>query len=245
MVSTEPGTLQSGDVHSAVNEMPSGLFELAAAEGPYERVIICRSLGTATLYIKNPDLFIVPDGRLHRLTGEDVGTYVGVFKARVDDDLLKFPPAPSAPYDKPSPIPDFRKSLHPTKAIWRFPNGHVFAVGPANSYVIPLRDGSAQLVISIAMVITGGTRFYKGARGTISSLGATWFPNVPGLGLKGALKNGAVYEAKGVHGFRITLGEYQAGAGSDTGGKQNDDENGEDAVDGEIDSDESDDEEEA
>jgi len=62
MASTERGAFKSDSINAAVNEMPSGLFELAAAEGPYERVIICRSLGTATLYIKGADLFIVPDG---------------------------------------------------------------------------------------------------------------------------------------------------------------------------------------
>jgi|GEM_PF-2676512 len=193
-----------------VAEGASGLFELAAAEGPYEEVIICRSLGTATVYIRGKDLFIVPNGKLHRLNGELVGSYTGVFKARIDDDLLTFPPAPSPPFDKPSPIPDFRQKLHPTKAIWKFHDGSVIAAGPANSYIIPLRDKSAQLVISIAMVITNGTKRYSGALGTISSLGATWFPYVPGLSLQKTLKDGAVFEAKGVHGFRITLGKYQA-----------------------------------
>lgn len=219
----------------------SALFELAAAEGPYEEVIICRSLGTATVSIKGKDrkdLYIVPNGKLHRLNGEEVGWYTGVFKARVDDDLLTFPAAPDGPFDRPSPIPDFRQKLHPTKAIWKFHDGSVIAVGPANSYVIPLKDGSAQLVISIAMVITGGTRRYQGALGTISSLGATWFPFVPGSSLASSLKDGAVFEAKGVHGFRITHAKYQAGdegrAGSEgeTGGyekeeyKDQDDEEG-------------------
>lgn len=190
--------------------MGSGLFELAAAEGPYEEVIIVRSLGTAKIFINGNTLYIVPNGKLHRLTGERVGWYSGVFKSTVDDPLTKFPPPPSKPYTKPSPIPDFRKRLHPTKAIWNFPDGSIEAAGPANSYVIPLKDQTAQLVISIAMVIGRGTGRYEGARGTISSLGATWFPYIPGLPLQKSLKSGALFEAKGVHGFRITLAKYQA-----------------------------------
>jgi hypothetical protein len=208
-------------------EVPTGLFGLAAAEGPYERVIICRSLGTATVYIREQKLFIVPNGRLHALTGQDIGYYTGVFRARMDDDLLTFPPAAEPPYDKPSAIPDFRKKLHPTKAVWRFANGSVFAVGPANSYVIPLKDRSAQLAISIAMVITGGTKDYKGARGTISSLGATWFPYIPDMDLKKSLKDRAVFEAKGVHGFRLTLARYQAQGVAATGGYEQEEEEAE------------------
>jgi hypothetical protein len=201
-----------------------GLFELAAAEGPYEEVLICRSLGTATVYIRGKDLYIVPNGKLNRVDGKAIGNYVGVFRSKLGADLLTFPEAPSKPYDKPSPIPDFRTRLNPTKAVWRLPEGSIFAVGPANSYVIPLRDKSAQLVISIAMVITGGTRRYEGARGTISSLGATWFPYVPGLTLAQTLKDGAVFEAKGVHSMRITLEEYQAPATEDRGGEEPDEE---------------------
>jgi hypothetical protein len=189
------------------------LFELAVAEGPYEEVRMCRSLGTAKVHIRGEDLYIVPDGKLHKLTGEEDGTYVGVFKASVKDDLLTFPPDPSEPFDEPSDIPDFRANLKVTKAIWKFAEGNIRAVGPANSYVIPLRDGSNQLVISIAMVITGGTGRYQGARGTVSSLGATWFPYIPGVELQDALKDGALFEAKGVHGFRITLKDYQRADG--------------------------------
>jgi hypothetical protein len=184
----------------------SNCFELAAAEGPYEHVIICRSLGTATIYVDGTKLHIVPNGKLHRLDCELVGDYVGVFQSTTDSDLTTFPEAPEEPYDKPSYIPDFRTKLHPTKAVWNFKGGNsVYAVGPANSYVIPLKDNTAQLVISIAMVITGGTGIYTGAHGTISSLGATWFPYLPGGKLTDSLKAGAVFEAKGVHGFRITL----------------------------------------
>jgi hypothetical protein len=185
------------------------LFELTAAEGPYEEVRMCRSLGTARVFIEGEDLHIVPNGKLHKLTGEEDGQYVGVFRASVKDDLFGFPEDPSPPFDLPSEIEDFRLKLHVTKAIWKFAEGDIHAVGPANSYVIPLMDGSAQLVISIAMVIAGGTGRYAGARGTVSSLGATWFPYIPGVGLKEALKDGAIFEAKGVHGFRITLRDYQ------------------------------------
>jgi hypothetical protein len=210
------------DGHVYAPTAKSGLFELAAAEGPFEEVIITRSLGIAKVYIKGDDLFIVPNGKLHRLTGEEVGYYSGVFRAKLSDDLLTFPPSPHPPFDKPSPIPDFRKKLHPTKAIWKFGDGSIIATGPANSYVIPLKDKSAQLVISIAMVITKGTGRYEGARGTLSSLGATWFPYVPGQTLQDGLKNGAIYEAKGVHGMRITRGIFQAGAGDGYGDDDDD-----------------------
>ena len=198
------------DGHIYAPTAKSGLFELAAAEGPFEEVIITRSLGIAKVYIKGDDLFIVPNGKLHRLTGEEVGYYTGVFRAKVSDDLFKFPPVPQPPFDKSSPIPDFRKRLHPTKAIWNFGDGSIIATGPANSYIIPLKDKSNQLVISIAMVITKGTGRYEGALGTLSSLGATWFPYVPGLSLQESLKTGAIYEAKGVHGMRITRRIFQA-----------------------------------
>jgi hypothetical protein len=213
---------KTGARHAYAPTAESGLFELMAAEGPFEEVIVCRSLGTAKVYIKGNDLFIVPNGKLHRLTGEEVGWYTGVFRAKVTDDLLEFPPRPRPPFDRPSSIPDFRKKLHPTKAIWKFGDGSIIATGPANSYVIPLKDRSAQLVISIAMVITNGTGRYNGALGTISSLGATWFPFVPGLSLKDTLKDGAIFEAKGVHGFRITRQVFQA-KGEDEGGYEDED----------------------
>lgn len=188
----------------------SNCFELAAAEGPYEEVIICRSYGTAKVFIRNKtDLYIVPNGKLHRLNCEYVGNYVGVFKSSINDDLLKFPDMPQEPFDQPSPIEDFRLKLHPTKAKWEFHDGTIYGVGPANSYIVPIKDGSNQLKISIAMVLTGGTGRYKGARGTISSLGATWFPYVPGGSLQDSLKDGAIFSARGVHGFRITLEEDQ------------------------------------
>ena len=225
----------------------SGLFELAAAEGPFEQVFICRSLGTAKIYIKQNDLFIVPNGKLHRLTGEEVGWYTGVFKAKVTDNLLKFPPRPSPPFDRPSPIPDFRRRLKPTKAIWNFADGSITATGPANSYVIPLKDKSAQLVISIAMVITNGTGRYEGALGTISSLGATWFPYVPGGTLADSLKTGAIFEAKGVHGFRITREEFQAkddDADENKDGYEDEDEDEDEDENGYKDEDEDEDEDE-
>jgi hypothetical protein len=100
--------------------------------------------------------------------------------------------------------------LHPTKAIWKFPDGNIEGAGPANSYLVPYKDKTAQLVISIAMVIARGTGRYEGARGTISSLGATWFPFIPGLPLQKSLRNGALFEARGVHAFRISLSKYQA-----------------------------------
>lgn len=217
-----------GGSHVFAPTSESGLFELMSAEGPYEQVIICRSLGTAKIYIKGDDLFIVPNGKLHRLTGEEVGWYTGVFKAKVSDDLLKFPPRPRPPFDKPSSIPDFRRKLKPTKAIWKFGDGSIIAAGPANSYVIPLKDRSAQLVISIAMVITNGTGRYDGALGTISSLGATWFPYIPGSSLKDSLKDGAIFEAKGVHGFRITRQVFQAREGEEYEQKDSYDDSDED-----------------
>jgi hypothetical protein len=47
---------------------------------------------------------------------------------------------------------------------------------------------------------------------------------VPGLALQDTLKTGAIFEAKGVHGFRITLKKYQAPApaGSSGGGDEGD-----------------------
>ena len=192
-------------------------------KGRTEEVLIVRSLGTAKIFIDGKTLHIVPNGKLHRLTGQRVGFYTGVFKSTVDDKLTKFPSPPSKPYNKPSSIPDFRMRLHPTKAIWKFPDGQIEGSGPANSYVIPLKDKTAQLVISIAMVIGRGTGRYKGARGTISSLGATWFPYIPGLPLAKSLKNGALFEARGVHAFRITLAKYQAEQTEDCSAQEEDD----------------------
>jgi len=202
--------VKSGSVGRQQSGGSSNCFELAAAEGPYEEVIICRSYGTAKVFIRNKtDLYIVPNGKLHRLNCEYVGDYVGVFKSSLTDDLLTFPDPPDEPYDQPSPIADFRTKLHPTKAKWEFHDGTIYGVGPANSYIVPIKDGSNQLKISIAMVLTGGTGRYKGARGTISSLGATWFPYIPGGKLQDSLKDGAIFTARGVHGFRITLAEDQ------------------------------------
>jgi hypothetical protein len=210
-----------GHVYGPTSE--SGLFELMAAEGPFEEVIVCRSLGIAKVYIRGKSLYIVPNGKLHRLTGEEVGWYTGVFKSKLGANLLKFPERSHPPFDRPSRIPDFRPKLNPTKAIWKFGDGSIIASGPANSYVIPLKDRSAQLVISIAMVITQGTGRYEGALGTISSLGATWFPYIPDLSLKDSLKDGAIFEAKGVHGFRITREQFQAGD-QDEGGYEDESE---------------------
>src|ERR1700704_735070 len=75
----------------------SGLFQLAAAEGPYEQVIVCRSLGTATVTIHQKDLFIVPNGKLNGLDGSELGFYTGVFNAKTTDNLFQFPDAPQEP----------------------------------------------------------------------------------------------------------------------------------------------------
>jgi len=118
-----------------------------------------------------------------------VGTYVGVFKARVDDDLLTFPAAPSPPYSKPSPIPDFRQTLHPTKAVWRFPNG-----------TSSLSDRRTVTSFRYATVQPSWSfRSRWSLPGALASTGARagrfprWrhvVPNVPGLALKDSLNNG-------------------------------------------------------
>lgn len=180
-----------------------------APAGPYEKSFVRYSVGTGTFYEERGTGYIVVNGTMYRLDGTEDGLYEAVFKAWFKDPavLLIHPKPPEQTFDRPSPTGHI-KETNDTKAKWTFEDGsYVAGLGPAVSYIAPLKDGGVQFWVSAAAFLTNGGGRFENAIGQETSLGSTWFPGPPDL------KPGTVFEAKVTHSFRIILGRDRAGLG--------------------------------
>jgi hypothetical protein len=138
------------------------------------------------------------------LTGKWFGYQLGVHHSvSTVEDFLTTPPPPEGEFNDPaSPVP------HPpvkefTKGVWSFADGsEVFAVGPAQSHLVPFRDGSFLFMVTTGQTITDGTGKYKGCAGTKQATGTAFVP--PGLIQSGKFPTpGLEFEARTIETFRI------------------------------------------
>jgi len=122
-----------------------------------------------------PLAFINLQMDMYDLHGKWLGYQLGVHESQsTDADLLAVWP-PSAPWTAP-PVP------HPevkewTKGIWTFADGsEIHAVGPAQSHLIPFKDGSFLFMVTTGQTITNGTGRYAGCHGTKQATGTAFVP---------------------------------------------------------------------
>jgi hypothetical protein len=119
-------------------------------------------------------------------------------------DLLTTPPPPPAPFNQPSPVP--RQTVKEwTKGIWTFADGSsVYAVGPAQSHLVPFKDGSFLFMVTTSQVLAGGTGRYEGCVGIKNATGTTHVP--AGLLQSGKFPTpGLQFTARTIETFRIAL----------------------------------------
>lgn len=185
---------------SAPGGISSGsLFELMAAAGPYEEVLVRHSVGTGTVKYKDKEAYIIVTGTMYDLNGREDGTYEAVFKAGFSkpEDLLDYPSKPNNVYDRPTTVQQV-KYLARTKARWTFADGSSCeGPGPAPSYICPLTNGNVQFWVSAGAVVVAGTGRYEGCFGQQCSLGSTWFAAQP------TLEEGEQFEARVLHIFKL------------------------------------------
>lgn len=118
-------------------------------------------------------------------------------------EFLSTPPPPEGGFNDPnSPVP------HPpvkeyTKGVWTFADGsEIYAVGPAQSHLVPFKDGSFLFMVTTGQTITKGTGRYEGCAGIKQATGTTYIP--PGAIQSGKFPTpGMEFEARTIETFRI------------------------------------------
>jgi hypothetical protein len=124
-------------------------------------------------------------------------------------ELFAVPPPPQPPFDAPSDVPR-QKVQEWTKGLWTFADGSaVYAVGPAQSHLIPFRDSSFLFMVATGQVLSGGTGRYEGCVGIKSATGTAFVP--PGALLSGKFPQpGLQFTARTIETFRIATRQYTA-----------------------------------
>ncbi len=159
-----------------LKELDENLLD-CTSDPDHERVIIRYTKGTGQL---SPDRrYIALDMKQFKVDGSRNGWHQGVWKAlfRTVADLETVPSPPVDPMDQPvGPVDDIAP-LAQTKAIWNFGGcDAVYAVGPALSHLVILRNQWANFSVACSQVITNGTGIFEGVHGLKQSLGATRLP---------------------------------------------------------------------
>jgi len=141
---------------------------------------------------------------MYDLKGNWVGYQLGVHESTSSlEDLLHVPDPPTGPMNQPvGPVP------HPpikewTKGLWTFADGsEIYAVGQAQSHLVPLSNGDALFMVATGQLIPDGSGRYDGAHGTKQATGTTLVPaaliqagKFPSPGLQ--------FDARTVETFRI------------------------------------------
>ena len=138
------------------------------------------------------------------LNGNWFGYQLGIHHSlSTPQDFLSTPPPPTGAFDDPaSPVPQTPVKEY-TKGVWTFRDGsQVYAVGPAQSHLVPFTDGSFLFMVTTAQTITSGTGRYEGCAGIKEATGTTLIP--AGLIQSGKFPiPGLEFEAKTVEPFRI------------------------------------------
>jgi len=140
---------------------------------------------------------------MYDLSGKWIGYQLGVHVSHSTiSDLTGVPPSPQGAFDDPaSPVPHQIVKEY-TKGVWTFADGsEVYAVGPAQSHLVPFSDGSFLFMVTTGQTITNGTGRYEGCAGTKQATGTTFVPAglIPGQ----FPQPGLVFDAKTIETFRI------------------------------------------
>jgi hypothetical protein len=150
------------------------------------------------------------------LNGNWVGYQLGVHHSlSTIQEFLTVPPPPHGSFDDPaSPVPPRHLNEY-TKGVWTFADGsEIYAVGPAQSHLVPFSDGSFLFMVTTGQTITEGTGRYAGCAGIKEATGTTYIP--PGLIQSGNFPTpGLEFQAKTIETFRIVkkndIGPFPAG----------------------------------
>ncbi|HKH50093.1 MAG TPA: hypothetical protein VKM72_36035 [Thermoanaerobaculia bacterium] len=192
--------------------------------GPFEKSFVTYSVGKGTLEEQDGELFFIVDGIQYTIDGQRDGIYQAVFKAWFSSplQLLKHPHRPEQTFDAPSPV-EAIKNVNDTKAKWTFRDGsYIAGVGPAISYIAPLKNGGAQFWVSATAFLTNGGGRYEGCIGQETSLGSTYFEKPP---LR--FEPGLSFPAHVTHSFRVILGKDRGKLPEGVGGNNHDDDEAE------------------
>jgi hypothetical protein len=225
--STIIGTLQQ----IAANLPPNALPNLPPLETKglwMEEVILVYCVGEGTFSDdttpERAQINLMMD--MYDFHGKWVGFQQGVHLSLTPIPVLfGTPPPPPPPFDRPSEVPR-QDVMEWTKGLWTFADGSaVYAVGPAQSHLIPFKDGSFLFMVTTGQVLTaGGTGRYAGCVGVKNATGTAFVP--PGLLQSGKFPApGLKFQARTIETFRIATKQYQApppgpGGGGGGGGKK-------------------------
>ena len=166
-----------------------------------EEVILCYCVGEGTFSDDVKTINLMMD--VYDFNDNWIGHQQGVHLSLTPlDVLLSTPPAPPPPFDQPSEVPT-KEVQEWTKGIWTFADGSaVYAVGPAQSHLVPFQDGSFVFTVTTGQVLAGGTGRYDGCAGIKSATGSAFVP--AGLIQSGKFPApGFKFKARTVENFRI------------------------------------------
>ena len=169
--------------------IPSANRELFSAKSrANEEVLLCTTEGTANF---TPDSkFVSLNAGISLMDGRGFGEHHCVWEKLFANpkDLFARPDPPTQPLNEPvGPVQKGIVSAN-SKAKWSFNDGEIYAAGPITANLIPLADGSQTVMVSAALVITGGTGRFNGAYGLVQSLGSARFSSGETLGNSGTIK---------------------------------------------------------
>jgi len=196
----EPGPRASGFDLKHLNK---NLLD-CTSDPDHERVVISYTKGTGQL--SRDRKYIALDMKMFKLDNSRHGYHQGVWKALFTkvSDLAEVPCPPVDPLDQPvGPVDDI-DPLAETKAIWDFGRGNaVFAVGPALSHLVVLKNQWANFSVACSQIITNGTGLFEGVHGLKQSLGATRLPPGAENVMFDPTKEAPPFEAMTIDTFRI------------------------------------------
>jgi hypothetical protein len=168
--------------------------------GPQEELLVCYFAGRGKF---SEDMTLINlNMTMYDLDGHAIGTQHGVHESTsTPEDLFGVPPMPAPPFDAP-PVPH-EPVKEWTKGIWTFADGSgVYAVGPARSRIVPLKDGSCMFMVTTGQTITSGIGRYANAYGVKQATGSAYIP--PGVLQSGFFPQpGMEFDARTIEVFRI------------------------------------------
>jgi hypothetical protein len=186
-----------------------------------EELELCYTAGTLEfIESKSKEIYGLLDMKLYNLDGQENGRYEVVWKPvlkEIEGKKIKDIPAKEyeGPFDKVEE--EILSSIYPMRANsnakYTFegrggtPKGSLYATGPADLILTPLKDGGSMFQVSVAAYVTGGTEDFEKARGTNTALGSSYIPkgfslSPPPIGQK--------IPGVTVSTFRIVRKEHQA-----------------------------------
>lgn len=166
-----------------------------------EEVILVYCVGEGTFSQDMRSINLMMD--VYDFTGRWIGYQQGVHLSNTPlPELFAVPPQPTGPWDQPSEVPR-QKVQEWTKGLWTFADGSgVYAVGPAQSHLIPFQDGSFLFMVATGQILSGGTGRYEGCAGMKTATGTAFVP--PGLLQSGKFPQpGLKFQARTIETFRI------------------------------------------